>query len=101
MVMLDYLLQYIMWKSGWKLVLGTTVAYFRDLNLRTNYFSIIPFFLHAWETCHLKHDIGKVCETWGYKFALTHHLNFVIAMLGIDETPLKVGILKTNQEIFS
>ena len=38
--MVDYLLQYIRLKSGRKLVLGTTVAYSRDLNLRTNYFSI-------------------------------------------------------------
>ena len=44
---LDHLLRYIGSKSGRKLVLGATVAYSRDLNLRTNYFSIVSFCLYA------------------------------------------------------
>ena len=45
--MLDYLLRYIMSKSGRKLVLGATVVYSRDLNLRTHYFSIVSLRLYA------------------------------------------------------
>ena len=45
--MLDYLLRYRRSKSGRKLVLGATVAYSRDLNLRTKYFSIVSFRLYA------------------------------------------------------
>ena len=91
MAMLDYLLWYIRSKSGWKLVLDATVVYSCDLNLRTNYFSIILFRLYAWETCHLRHGIGKVWETWGHKFASIHHFNSGIIMLHIDKTPVKVG----------
>ena len=29
---------------------------------------------------------------WGYEFAFTHHFNSDIAMLHIDETPVKVGM---------
>ena len=43
MALLDYLLRYIRSKSGPKLVLDATVVYSRDLNLRTNYFSIVSF----------------------------------------------------------
>ena len=46
-VMLDYLLRCIRSSSGQKLVLGTTVVYSRDLDLRTNYFSIVSFRLCA------------------------------------------------------
>ena len=34
----------------------------------------------------------KQWVTWGYKFAFMHHFNSDIAMLHIDETPVKVGI---------
>ena len=61
--MLDYLLQYIRSKGGRKLVLDATVVYSRDLNLRTNYFSIVSFHLYALETRHSRHGIGKVWET--------------------------------------
>ena len=61
--MLDYLLRYIRLKSGRKLVLDETVVYSRDLNLRTKYFSIVSFHLHALETRHSSHGIGKVWET--------------------------------------
>ena len=61
--MLDYLLRYIRSKSGRKLVLDATVVYSCDLNLRTNYFSIVSFHLYALEACHLRHGIGKVWET--------------------------------------
>ena len=91
MVMLDYLLRYItsVSKSGQKLVLSMTVAYSHDVNLRTSYFSIISFCLYAWETRHLRYNIGKLWETWGYKFASIHHFNSEIAVLHIDETPVK------------
>ena len=92
MAMLNYFLQYIRSKSARKLVLGTTVVHSRDLNLRTSYFSIVSFCLYAWKTCHSRHGIGNVQETWGYKFASIHHFNSDIAMLHIDETPVKVGI---------
>ena len=61
--MLDYLLQYIRLKSGQKLVLDATVVYSCDLNLRTNYLSIVLFHLYALETHHLRHGVGKVWET--------------------------------------
>ena len=66
--------------------------YYLCENLMTNYFSIVSFRLYAWETHHSRHGIGKVWETWGYKFASIHHFNSDIAMLHIDETPVKVGI---------
>ena len=34
-------------KSGRKLVLGVTIVYSHDLNLRTNYFSIVLFHLYT------------------------------------------------------
>ena len=89
--MLD-LLWYIRSKSGRKLVLGATIAYSRDINLRANYFSIVSHRLYTWETSHSRHDIGKVWETWGYISTSIHHFNSDIAMLYIDETPVKVGI---------
>ena len=61
--MLDYLLQYIRSKSGRKLVLVATVVYSRDLNIRTDYFSIASFHLYTLETHHLRHGIGRVWET--------------------------------------
>ena len=45
--MLDYFLRYIRSKSGRKLVLGVTIVYSHDLNLRTNYFSIVLFHLYT------------------------------------------------------
>ena len=74
------------------MVLDATVVYSRDLNLRTNYFSIVSFHLYASETRHSRHGIGKVWETWGNKFASIHHFNSDIAMLHKDKTPVKVGI---------
>ena len=85
-------MQYIRLKSGRKSVLDATVVYSGNLDLRTNYFSIVSFHLYAWETHHSRHGIGKVWETWGYKFASINHFNSDIAMLHIDETPVKVGI---------
>ena len=79
-------------KSGRKLVLGATIVYSHDLSLRTNYYSIVSFCLYAWEIHHSRHGIGKVWETWDYKFASIRHFNFDIAMLHIDETPVKVGM---------
>ena len=61
--MLDYFLRYIRSKSGRKLVLGVTIVYSHDLNVRTNYFSIVLFHLYTLETRHSKHGIGKVWET--------------------------------------
>ena len=61
--MLDYLLRYIRSKSGRKLVLDATVVYSRDLDLRTNNFSVVSFNLYALETRHSRHGIGKVWET--------------------------------------
>ena len=61
--MLDYFLRYIMSKIGRNLVLGLTIVYSHDLNLRTNYFSIVLFHLYTLETRHSKHGIGKVWET--------------------------------------
>ena len=90
--MLDYLLWYIKLKSGWNWFLVWTVAYSFDLNLRTNYFSIVSCCHYAWETHHSRPDSGKVCETWSDKFASIHCFNSHIAMLHIDETPVKVGI---------
>ena len=58
-----YLLRYIRSKSGRKLVLDATVVCSRDLNLRTNYFSIVSFHLFTLETRHSRHGIGKVWET--------------------------------------
>ena len=89
---LDYLLRCIRSKSDWKLILDATVAYSCDINFKINYFSIVSFRLYAWKTCHLRHDIGKVWETWGYKFASIHRFNSVIVMLHVDETPVKDGI---------
>ena len=43
--MLDYLLRYIRWESGQKSVLDAAVVYSRDLNLKTNHFSIVSFHL--------------------------------------------------------
>ena len=65
MVMLDYFLRYItsVSKSGQRLVLCMTVAYFHDVNLRTNYFSIILLCLYALETRLLRYNIGKLWET--------------------------------------
>ena len=90
--MLDYLLRYIGSRSGRKLVLGATVVCSHDLSLRTNYYSIVSFCLYAWEIHHSRHGIGKVWETWDYKFASIRHFNFDIAMLHIDETSVKVGM---------
>ena len=90
--MLDYLLQYIRSKSGRKLVPDAMVVCSCDLNLMTNYFSIIAFRLYALETSHSRYRIRKVWETRGYKFASVHHFNSDISMLHIDETPVKVGI---------
>ena len=90
--MLDYLLQYIRLKRGWKLVLGATVVYSQYINLRTNYFSTVSFCLYTWKNRHSRHDIGKVWETLDYKFASIHHFNSDIAMLHMDETSVKVGI---------
>ena len=73
--MLDYLLRYIRSKSGRKLVLDATVVYSRDLNLRTNYFSVITFRLYALETSHSRYHIREVWKTRGYKFASIHHFN--------------------------
>ena len=78
--MLDYLLQYIKSKSGRKLVLDATVVCSHDLNLRTNYFSIVLFYLYALETHHSRHGIGKVWETWGNKFTSIHHFNSDISL---------------------
>ena len=89
---LDYLLRYIRSQSGRKLNPGATHVYSCDLNLRTNCFSIVSFRLYTWETCHSRHDIGKVWQTWGYKFASIHHFNSDIAMLYIDQTPVIIGI---------
>ena len=61
--MLDYFLRYIMSKIGRNLVLGLTIVYSHDLNLRTNYFSIVSFHLYILETRQLKHGIGIVWET--------------------------------------
>ena len=61
--MLDYFLRYIMSKIGRNLVLGVTIVYSHDLNLRTNYFSIVSFHLYTLEIRHSKHGIGKVWET--------------------------------------
>ena len=38
-------------------------CYCCDLNLRTNYLSIVLFHLYTCETHHWRHDIGKVWET--------------------------------------
>ena len=89
---LDYPLRYIRSQSGRKLNPGATHVYSCDLNLRTNCFSIVSFRLYTWETCHSRHDIGKVWQTWGYKFASINHFNSDIAMLYIDQTPVKIGI---------
>ena len=78
--MLDYLFRYIRSKSGRKLVLDATVVYSRDLNLRTNYFSIVSFHLYALETHHLGHGIGQVWETRGNKFTSIHHFNSDISL---------------------
>ena len=78
--MLDYLLQYIKSKSGRKLVLDATVVCSHDLNWRTNYFSIVLFYLYALETHHSRHGIGKVWETWGNKFTSIHHFNSDISL---------------------
>ena len=61
--MLDYFLRYIMSKIGRNLVLGVTIVYSHDLNLRTNYFSIVSFHLYILETRQLKHGTGIVWET--------------------------------------
>ena len=61
--MLDSLLRYIKLRSGQKLVLWATIAYFCDISLRTNYLSIFSFRLYAQETHHSRHDIAKVWET--------------------------------------
>ena len=53
---------YIRSESGRKMVLDAAVVYSRDLNLRTNYFSIVSFHLYTLETRHSKHGIGKVWE---------------------------------------
>ena len=63
-----------------------------NLNLRNNYFSIVSFCLYTWQTRHSRHGIGKVGDTWDNKFASIHHFNPDIAMLYIDETPVKAGI---------
>ena len=61
--MLDYFLGYIRSKRGRKLVLDATVVCSRDLDLRTNYFSIVSFHLCALETRYSRHGIGKVWDT--------------------------------------
>ena len=90
--MLDYLLRYTRSRSGQKSVLDAIVVYSRDLNLRTNYFSIVSFRLYAWKIRHSRHGTEKAWETSGCNFASIHNFSSDIALFHIDETPVKVGI---------
>ena len=90
--MLDYLLRYIRSKSGRKLVLDATVVYSRDLNLRTNYFSVITFRLYALETSHRDTTSEKSGKLEATNLLLYIILTLYMSMLCIDETPVKVGI---------
>ena len=72
-------------KGGRKLVLDATVVYSCDLNLRTNYFSIVSFHLYAFEP--VTRDMAL--EESGKLEATNLFLYIILNLISVWENPLQ------------